>query len=121
MNIGVDARPLIEKKSGIGIYLKSILDEILKFDDENNYFLMPYFIDMYNKAEVVIVPSEKMYQRLVEEGLTVKKYVVQKMWDFNVHMDMHTPSFERKLYFLGDVSRFPFFQNWQYLMPIHGL
>ena len=40
MNIGVDARPLIEKKSGIGIYLKSILDEILKFDDENNYFLI---------------------------------------------------------------------------------
>lgn len=42
------------------------------------------------------------------------------MWDFNVHMDLHIPSFERKLYFLGDVSRFPFFQNWQYNTPLYA-
>ena len=64
---------------------------------------------MYNKAEVVVVPSEKMYQRLVEEGLTVKKYVVQKMWDFNVHMDLHTPSFEKKTLFSRRCFKISFF------------
>ena len=52
---------------------------------ELNYYLMPKYISMYNKAEVIVVPSEKMYFKLVEEGLTVKKYVVQKMWDFTVY------------------------------------
>ena len=118
---GVDwDNALVDKIKLYGGRVVFFIQDVPPIQFENNYFLMPYFIDMYNKAEVVVVPSEKMYQRLVEEGLTVKKYVVQKMWDFNVHMDLHTPSFERKLYFLGDVSRFPFFQNWQYDTPLHA-
>ena len=111
---------LVDRIKAYGGKVVFFIQDVPPIQFENNYFLMPYFIDMYNKAELVIVPSERMYQRLVEEGLTVKKYVVQKMWDFNVHMDLHTPSFERKLYFLGDVSRFPFFQNWQYDTPLHA-
>lgn len=118
---GVDwDNALVDKIKLYGGRVVFFIQDVPPIQFENNYFLMPYFIDMYNKAELVIVPSERMYQRLVEEGLTVKKYVVQKMWDFNVHMDLHTPSFERKLYFLGDVSRFPFFQNWQYDTPLHA-
>lgn len=117
---GVDwDNALVDKIKLYGGRVVFFIQDVPPIQFENNYFLMPYFIDMYNKAEVVVVPSEKMYQRLVEEGLTVKKYVVQKMWDFNVHMDLHTPSFEKKLYFLGDVSRFPFFQNWQFNTPLH--
>ena len=118
---GVDwDNALVDKIKLYGGRVVFFIQDVPPIQFENNYFLMPYFIDMYNKAEVVVVPSEKMYQRLVEEGLTVKKYVVQKMWDFNVHMDLHTPSFEKKLYFLGDVSRFPFFQNWQFNTPLHA-
>lgn len=118
---GVDwDNALVDKIKLYGGRVVFFIQDVPPIQFENNYFLMPYFIDMYNKAEVVVVPSEKMYQRLVEEGLTIKKYVVQKMWDFNVHMDLHTPSFEKKLYFLGDVSRFPFFQNWQYDTPLHA-
>lgn len=117
---GVDwDNALVDKIKLYGGRVVFFIQDVPPIQFENNYFLMPYFIDMYNKAEVVVVPSEKMYQRLVEEGLTVKKYVVQKMWDFNVHMDLHTPSFEKKLYFLGDVTRFPFFQNWQFNTPLH--
>ena len=39
MNIGIDARPLIEKKTGFGYYLQNILTEILKIDKENTYYL----------------------------------------------------------------------------------
>ena len=117
---GVDwDNALVDKIKLYGGRVVFFIQDVPPIQFENNYFLMPYFIDMYNKAEVVVVPSEKMYQRLVEEGLTVKKYVVQKMWDFNVHIDLHTPSFEKKLYFLGDVTRFPFFQNWQFNTPLH--
>lgn len=40
MKIGVDARPLSYQVSGIGVYLKHLLDEIQKIDQENDYFLI---------------------------------------------------------------------------------
>ncbi|MBP3461180.1 MAG: glycosyltransferase family 4 protein [Bacilli bacterium] len=39
MKIGIDARPLVEKKTGIGTYLNEILKEINKIDKENEYYL----------------------------------------------------------------------------------
>ena len=39
MKIGIDARPLIEKKTGIGYYLFYLLENILKNDKENEYYL----------------------------------------------------------------------------------
>lgn len=110
---------LVDKIKAYGGRVVFFIQDVPPIQFENNYFLMPYFIDMYNKAEVVIVPSERMYQRLVDEGLTVKKYVVQKMWDFNVRMDLHMPSFKRKLYFLGDISRFPHIQDWKCVTPLY--
>ena len=40
----------------------------------SNYYLMPNYIEMYNLCDVVVVPSEQMRDRLIEEGLTVKDY-----------------------------------------------
>jgi len=40
MNIGVDARPLSYRLTGIGFYLKCLLDEIQKQDQTNFYFLI---------------------------------------------------------------------------------
>ena len=39
MRIGIDARPLIEKKTGIGYYLQYLLENVLENDKENQYFL----------------------------------------------------------------------------------
>lgn len=39
MNIGIDAKPLEEKKAGIGIYLEQILRIINENDKDNKYFL----------------------------------------------------------------------------------
>lgn len=39
MKIGIDARPLIEKKTGIGFYLYNLLENILENDKENVYYL----------------------------------------------------------------------------------
>ena len=40
MNIGIDARPLIEKKSGIGYFLEYTLKNILELDQKNIYYLI---------------------------------------------------------------------------------
>ena len=40
MNIGVDARPLTYQLTGIGVYLKHVLDEIQQIDHRNRYVLL---------------------------------------------------------------------------------
>lgn len=105
---------LVDKLKAYGCRIVMFVQDVPPLMFESNYYLMPKYISMYNKAEVIVVPSEKMYFKLVEEGLTVKKYVVQKMWDFTVDQSLYNPEFKRKLYFIGDVSRFPHIQNWHY-------
>ena len=40
MKIGVDARPLSYQLTGIGYFLKYLLDEIQKIDQQNTYYLI---------------------------------------------------------------------------------
>ncbi|MBP2621175.1 sugar transferase [Streptococcus panodentis] len=84
----------------------------------SNYYLMPEYIDMYNQSDLVIVPSEKMRDKLIEEGLTVEKVLIQHMWDHPYDLALHQPQFERKLYFAGSVERFPHLANWAYATPL---
>ncbi len=39
MIIGIDARPLVEKKTGFGYFLSNMLKELLKIDSINTYYL----------------------------------------------------------------------------------
>ena len=40
MKIGVDARPLTYRLTGIGVYLEHILDTLQRIDQINNYYLI---------------------------------------------------------------------------------
>lgn len=41
------------------------------------------------------------------------------MWDFKNDIRLHDPKFERKLYFTGEASRFPFVKNWHQETPLY--
>lgn len=105
---------LVHKLESLQVKLVTFIHDVppLMFE-ESNYYLMPAYIEMYNKSDVVVVPSEQMYHKLVAEGLTVKKYVVQKMWDLTHQLDLHSPQFEKKLIFSGKPSRFPHILGWK--------
>lgn len=69
LKIGIDARPLIEKKTGIGYYLEYLLDNILENDKVNEYYLISdreifYNVEKYNNLNVVIDTESKMKQTL---------------------------------------------------------
>ena len=85
---------------------------------ESNYYLMPEYIEMYNLSNLVIVPSEAMRDKLIAEGLTVDKILIQRMWDHPYDLPLHQPQFERKLYFAGNTERFPHLSNWNYATPM---
>lgn len=109
----------VDKLKLLDVKLVMFIHDVPPLMFESNYYLMPLFIDMYNKSEVVVVPSEKMYKKLVSEGLTVKKFIVQKMWDLTHQLDLDNPQFEKKLIFSGNPSRFPHIVGWKYETPLH--
>lgn len=81
---------------------------------ENNYYLMNRTIDLYNKAQTLIVPSESMAKTLKREGLVANNIVVQHVWDHVTNFDPKQPNFEPLINFAGSAIRFPFVKNWHY-------
>lgn len=79
---------------------------------ENNRYLMKRYIEAYNLADLVVLPSEKMAHLLSLEGLKAP-VLIQEIWDHVISLDnLETPVFEKKLNFAGNISRFPFVHTW---------
>ena len=84
---------------------------------ENNRYLLSREIAFMNQTDLVILPSQKMADFLYGKGLTVKKTVIQRMWDFPVAVDQSfRPKFERVVNFAGkpDLEKFRFVKDWKY-------
>lgn len=80
----------------------------------SNYYLMPRTIEIFNMADAIILPSEKMLETLRAEGLTVKKVLFQNMWDHTIDAFIGRPQFHPIVNFAGTPSRFHFVENWHY-------
>lgn len=76
------------------------------------------YIDLYNRADVLIAPSQAMVDFLRAHGLTVKKVVVQRMWDHVLSVDpARKPRFKKVINFAANPDRNPryaFAREWKY-------
>lgn len=84
---------------------------------ESNLYLLDRHIAFLNQADLLIMPSQRMADFLYTKGLTVKKIVVQKMWDFPVAVDTSVrPKFRKVINFAGSLDswKFGFAKNWNY-------
>lgn len=81
---------------------------------ENNYYLMPKFIELCNKAQGLILPTRSMFTRLEKEGLKTKKIVFQGLWDHLSKVDYHEPNYQKTVNFIGSARRFPFVKDWHF-------
>ncbi len=89
-----DVPPLMEKK---------ILHELDRY------------IQFFNRADLIILPSEGMAGFLKAHGLTVRKIVIQRMWDALIDIDLSKkPEFRKRINFAANVILVPrpFVQNW---------
>lgn len=79
-------------------------------------FLQRY-INLYNQADLIIVPSQKMFDVLREHGLTVKKIVVHKIFDYVASVDETIkPVFRKVVNLAGNPNWDPeleFCKNWK--------
>ncbi len=91
--------------------------DILSLMFESNRCHLKEHIDFFNQADLIILPSQRMADFLYAEGLTVRKTVIQKMWDFPVTIDQTiVPKFRKVINFAGnpDLPKFEFVKDWSY-------
>ena len=79
---------------------------------EGNRELMPLFIELYNKADLLIVPSENMKKYLISKGVTVKKFVIQNLWDIPVDFISNSETkYLPRINFAGSDEKFGITEN----------
>lgn len=96
------------------IKLAVFIHDVIPLMFTNNFYLMDQTIEMYNLADLVIAPSQKMLDTLRGYGLTVEKVIIQHMWDHPTELRLDSPKFERLINFAGSPDRFPFLYDWKY-------
>ena len=88
----------------------------LMFD--SNYYLMSAYIDMYNLCDVVVVPSEKMRDRLIERANSWEGYHPKSFGTLCLHsLDLHNLVSRRKWFCW--TNRFPHVLDWKQTTPLH--
>lgn len=87
--------------------------EPLMFQSDRD--LLPQYINLYNKAEVLICPSHRMFNYLKTQGLKNQNVVFQKMWDHPCHMNnIPLPTNNKIISFAGNPQKFSFANDWKY-------
>ncbi|MFR4968721.1 hypothetical protein [Lactobacillus kalixensis] len=81
------------------------------------------WIQIYNQAEVLIVPNHVMKEHLIAHGCTVKKFVYHYVWDNPTDIiELQQPLHEMKklVQFPSDPNKFQFANSWpSHDIPLH--
>lgn len=78
MNIGIDANCLIFERAGIGKYTKNIIENLIKIDRKNHYFL--YFTFLRHKSDREAVIQEFLQQLRNRKNVTYKIIPLPARW-----------------------------------------
>lgn len=126
---------IFQYPSWIGVnYDESFVDKIKSYRDTKliifvqdiqkimfnvEQLIMDMEISTLNKADLLIMPSEKMYKCLIEEGLrTDIKVVYQTIWDMPSDVCFENHEVKRCFHFTGNFERFPFLAEYYGKTPI---
>lgn len=107
MRIGIDASALVKEAAGIGLYIINVLDNLIKIDNENEYFLFTYDdikipFELKDKWQIVYYGGEnkKQIRYLTHMPKLLRKYKI----DVFVGTRHYLPPFnKRKVKYLAIV------------------
>lgn len=131
MRIAIDGRKLSENKTGIGNYLESMLEEILKLDSSNDYYIFSdkpinskfsskkvHYIEIEKYRSVF--KKEQLYQPFWLNVLLpsyLKRYKIDIFWGPNFLRPLSFPA-ERSIITIHDLA---FIDAKQYHSGLHSL
>jgi len=101
------------------IKIAVFIHDVVPLMFSGNYYLMSYTIDYFNMADLIIAPSQAMLDTLSEQGLTVKKTLIQGMWDHPTHLPLQKAQNRKVIHFPGNPERFSFVTKWAEATPLH--
>lgn len=82
-------------------------------------FMLGETVELYNRAEALIVPSLAMKKFLLDSGIrSGMKFIVQEMWDWTIGMQFQgMPKFRREILYTGGADA-PLAKDWNYDIPL---
>lgn len=110
---------LVNRLKVYGARIAILIHEMEALAYEGKRSLFGRIIEIYNQAEVLIVPTYAMRQWLLENGISKRmKFVVQEMWDYTVN-EFHTslPTLKKEIFFT-DFEGFDRVNEWNYSVPL---
>lgn len=110
---------LMHKLKAYHVRIVIFIHDVVPLMFAGNYYLMEQTINYYNLADVIIAPSQTMINSLVAHGLTVKKTLVQGMWDHPTQAPQLPAAFKKEIHFPGSPERFSFVKDWQFPVQLH--
>ncbi len=105
----------VHKDVRIAIFICDVIPMMFEGTSEEDY---SQTVEIYNMADLIIVPSEAMLRFLRKKGLKVEKFLIQSMWDLPFSEPLEIPKFSRQLFFSGAPDRFRFLSSWNYDVPL---
>lgn len=103
------------RKVRVAVFIHDVITMMFDGAPEENYRKLT---DIYNMADLVIVPSQAMLDFLRGKGLKVEKILFQSMWDLPFDGEVSIPEFRRQIFFSGSPNRFPAVKAWNYQTPL---
>lgn len=89
----------------------------LMFDSEEA--VLNAEVAILNRADLLILPSEKMYAYLTGHGLSRKIPVLyQKIWEVPGYPRFTSHTFQKRFLFTGNYDRFPFLKDYHGQTPV---
>ena len=91
------------------------IHDILPLMQSQYRSLLESYINYYNHADVLIVPSKQMYNYLRKHGLKEMPYVIQHFWDHPYQVNyLLNPQNNKVINFAGNAAenKFNFVTNW---------
>lgn len=113
-----DLRLVRQIKAYSGVKLVIFIHEVIPLMFNAGEANLRQMIEIYNYADLIIVPSEGMLELFRMYGLTVNKYLIQEVWDYAVDFEPEKPKFHKRMFFSGGPARFPFIKEWRYKTPL---
>lgn len=117
-SLGFEQALVNKLKSYRNVKIAIYLHDVVPLQFKSNYYLMAPYIELFNQVDCLIVPSENMKNRLIEEGLTIENIIIQQMWDHPIAYDLSKTTFKREIQFAGSAEKFDFVKDWAGEIPL---
>ncbi len=111
---------LIQRIKAYGGRVIIVVHDVEPLMMESSRFMLGYVIELFNSAEVLVVPSYAMKKFLQVNGIRKNmKFVIQELWDYTTDIKFsQTPRFQKEIHFAGNPSKFLFPQQWSFDVPL---